>query len=66
MATWISTGTTLRHIRSIDKGVPIKVLSGLHVGCLELIANDSVQSIADLKGKRSASMTLPATRTCCW
>ena len=31
------------HIRSIAKGVPITVLSGLHVGCLELIANDRVQ-----------------------
>lgn len=41
------------HIRSIAKGVPITVLSGLHVGCLELIANDRVQSIPDLKGKRA-------------
>ena len=30
------------HIRSIAKGVPITVLAGLHVGCLELIANDRV------------------------
>ena len=41
------------HIRSIAKGVPITVLSGLHIGCLELIANDRVQSIPDLKGKRA-------------
>ncbi|MEQ1956583.1 ABC transporter substrate-binding protein [Mesorhizobium yinganensis] len=41
------------HIKSIAKGVPITVLSGLHVGCLELIANDRVQSIPDLKGKRA-------------
>jgi NitT/TauT family transport system substrate-binding protein len=41
------------HIRSIAKGVPITVLSGLHVGCLELIANDRVQTISDLKGKRA-------------
>ena len=32
--------------------MPIKVLAGLHSGCLELIANDSVQGITDLKGKR--------------
>lgn len=40
------------HIRSIAKGVPITVLSGLHVGCLELIANDRVRIIPDLKNKR--------------
>jgi NitT/TauT family transport system substrate-binding protein len=40
------------HIQAIDAGVPIKVLAGLHSGCLELIANGRVQSIADLKGKK--------------
>jgi NitT/TauT family transport system substrate-binding protein len=39
------------HVLNIDKGVPIKVLSGLHVGCLELIASDRVAGIPDLKGK---------------
>ena len=37
---------------AIEAGVPIKVLAGLHSGCLELIANDSIGSITDLKGKR--------------
>jgi NitT/TauT family transport system substrate-binding protein len=36
---------------AIDGGVPITVLSGVHVGCFELFGNDSVRSIADLKGK---------------
>jgi NitT/TauT family transport system substrate-binding protein len=40
------------HIASIEAGVPITVLAGMHSGCLELIANDSVHSVADLKGKR--------------
>jgi NitT/TauT family transport system substrate-binding protein len=40
------------HIASIEAGVPIIVLAGMHSGCLELIANDSVHSIAELKGKR--------------
>lgn len=40
------------HISAIEAGLPIKVLAGLHSGCLELIANDSVGGIADLKGKR--------------
>ena len=39
------------HAASIDAGVPIKVPSGAHL-CLELRANDSVNSISDLKGKR--------------
>jgi NitT/TauT family transport system substrate-binding protein len=40
------------HIASIEAGVPIVVLAGMHSGCLELIANDRVHSIADLKGKK--------------
>ena len=40
------------HIASIEAGVPIIVLAGLHSGCLELVANDSVHSIAELRGKR--------------
>ena len=58
-SAWIARGETdfsvnyaPVHVRSIDAGVPIKVLGGLHVGCLELIANDSIQRMADLRGKR--------------
>jgi NitT/TauT family transport system substrate-binding protein len=40
------------HIASMEVGVPITVLAGMHSGCLELIANDSVHSIAELKGKK--------------
>ena len=59
-AVWIARGDTdfsmnyaPVHVASIDAGVPIKLLGGLHVGCLELIANDrKIQGIPDLKGKR--------------
>jgi NitT/TauT family transport system substrate-binding protein len=58
-SVWIARGETdfsinhpPLHITSIDAGVPIKVLGGLHSGCLELIANENVRSVADLKGKR--------------
>ena len=58
-AEWIARGETdfslnhpPLHITSIDAGVPIKVLGGLHSGCLELIATESVRSVADLRGKR--------------
>jgi NitT/TauT family transport system substrate-binding protein len=40
------------HIASIESGVPITVLAGLHSGCLELIANDSVRGVTDLRGKK--------------
>ena len=40
------------HIRTIEAGAPIKVLTGVHFGCFELRANDSINSIVDLKGKR--------------
>ena len=58
-SVWIARGETdfslnyvPIHLASIDAGVPIKVLGGLHSGCLELIANDSVRGISNLKGKR--------------
>jgi len=58
-AEWIARGETdfdinmpTMHIASIDAGVPLKVLTGLHSGCFEVIANDSIQSLTDLKGKR--------------
>lgn len=39
-------------IRSIDSGAPIKVLAGMHSGCLELIADKSIRSVLQLKGRR--------------
>jgi NitT/TauT family transport system substrate-binding protein len=40
------------HILAIDSGIPIKVLGGMHSGCLELIANESIGGVGDLKGKK--------------
>jgi NitT/TauT family transport system substrate-binding protein len=40
------------HIDSLNGGVPLKVLTGLHSGCLELIANERVHSVTELRGKR--------------
>ena len=39
---------------ALDAGQPITILSGLHVGCFELFANERVNAIRDLKGKRIA------------
>jgi len=38
-------------ILRIDTGQPLVLLSGLHVGCLELFGNERVRTIRDLKGK---------------
>ena len=38
-------------ILRINTGKPIVLLSGLHVGCLELFGNERVRTIRDLKGK---------------
>ncbi|MCF6103188.1 ABC transporter substrate-binding protein [Mesorhizobium muleiense] len=56
---WLTAGVTdfdfnmpSMHIRSIESGASIKILTGVHTGCWELRGNDSVNGIADLKGKR--------------
>jgi NitT/TauT family transport system substrate-binding protein len=41
-------------VMAIDRGVPIVLLGGVHVGCFELFATDRVRSIKDLKGKTVA------------
>jgi NitT/TauT family transport system substrate-binding protein len=41
----------------MEAGAPITVLAGLHCGCLELIANDSVDDIKELRGKRVGMYT---------
>lgn len=38
-------------ILRIDTGQPLVLLSGLHIGCLDLFGNERVRSIQDLKGK---------------
>ena len=39
-------------VSAIDGGAPITILAGAHVGCFELVANDTVRAMTDLKGKR--------------
>ena len=67
--SWIANGETdlsinyvATHIASIDAGTPIKVLTGLHSGCMEVIANDSVQSVTDLRGKRVGVSTFQSSQ----
>jgi NitT/TauT family transport system substrate-binding protein len=39
-------------IVAVASGKPIVVLAGMHVGCYKLFGNESIRSIADLKGKK--------------
>lgn len=39
-------------VNSLEAGAGITVIAGLHAGCYELFAHESIRSISDLKGKR--------------
>jgi NitT/TauT family transport system substrate-binding protein len=41
-------------VAAIDEGWPFVMLTGVHVGCWELFANERVNSVRDLKGKTIA------------
>ena len=45
----------------VEAGRLLTVLAGIHVGCLELRANDSIQDITDLRGKRVGINNFRAT-----
>jgi NitT/TauT family transport system substrate-binding protein len=46
---------TAGHLMELDVGAPVVVLGGIHTGCWELFANDSVRTLRDLKGKTVAA-----------
>ena len=37
---------------SIDTGAPMVMLAGVHSGCFELVARNSIRSVIDLKGRK--------------
>ena len=39
------------HIASVEAGLPITILAGLHSGCFEVFGKDDIRSMADLKGR---------------
>jgi NitT/TauT family transport system substrate-binding protein len=49
-------------IASLDKGEPIVVLMGLHIGCYELFGTEQIRSIRDLAGKKVAIPGLHSSR----
>jgi NitT/TauT family transport system substrate-binding protein len=42
----------------LDEGAPLVILSGGHVGCLELFAHEPIRSVRDLKGRSVAVYAL--------
>jgi NitT/TauT family transport system substrate-binding protein len=51
----IAQNDTAGHLMELDAGAPVVVLGGIHTGCWELFANDSVRTLRDLKGKTVAA-----------
>src|SRR5262245_58916395 len=45
---------TFPGVRWIEAGEPVVILAGVHVGCFELMGNERVRAIRDLKGKTMA------------
>jgi NitT/TauT family transport system substrate-binding protein len=41
-------------LTELDKGTPIVILGGLHVGCFQLIGSDRIRAVRDLKGRTVA------------
>lgn len=51
-----------QHVVRIDAGDPIVLIAGLHVGCYELFATNSIRTLRDLKGKTVAVTSLGSGR----
>jgi NitT/TauT family transport system substrate-binding protein len=49
-------------IVGLDKGQPLSILAGLHVGCYELFGTDQMRSVRDLAGKQVAIPGLHSPR----
>ena len=47
---------------SMDAGNPITLVAGVHVGCFELFANESIRSITDLKGRSVGVKSLDSSQ----
>jgi NitT/TauT family transport system substrate-binding protein len=48
-------------VAHLDAGEPVTALTGVHIGCYELFAHESIQTISDLKGKRVGVRVLGAS-----
>jgi NitT/TauT family transport system substrate-binding protein len=50
-----STGEATFLIQAIVGGAPLVVVGGVHVGCIELFAQQNIRHVGELKGKRVAA-----------
>ena len=50
----ISQGFIAPSVVQIDRGTPLLLLAGVHVGCFELFGTDRVRAVRDLRGKAVA------------
>ncbi|HXJ53997.1 MAG TPA: ABC transporter substrate-binding protein [Burkholderiales bacterium] len=50
----ISQGFIAPSVVQIDRGIPLLLLAGVHVGCFELFGTERVRAVRDLKGKTVA------------
>ena len=57
----ISMAFVAPFIVQVDAGLPIVLLSGVHVGCFELWGNGQVRAVRDLKGRTVAIPALGGT-----
>jgi NitT/TauT family transport system substrate-binding protein len=56
---WIADGQTdfdfnmpSMQILQIEAGAPIKIVTGIHTGCFEMIGSEGIRTVSDLRGKR--------------
>ena len=47
-----SLNFAINHIQAIDHGAPMTILAGIHGGCYELFARETLGGITELKGKQ--------------
>ena len=47
-----SLNFAINHILAIDHGAPMTILAGIHGGCYELFARETLGGITELKGKQ--------------
>ena len=47
-----SLNFAINHILAIDHGAPMTILAGIHSGCYELFARETLSGITELKGKQ--------------
>jgi NitT/TauT family transport system substrate-binding protein len=50
------------NVLSLDRGEPLVILAGVHVGCFELFSREKVRSVRELKGRTIAVTNLGSGR----